>query len=58
MLAISVVLGFIGIHVIPWLIYELFIDGYWKFVCYGIENNLINEDIFSKIEEMKKITII
>ena len=44
------------IHVALWGLYELFFWSYWKFICFGIENELIKEDIFGKIEEMKKIS--
>lgn len=49
------ILVLILIHVAMWGLYELFFWGYWKFICFGIEHELINEDIFGKIEEMKKI---
>lgn len=47
--------GLILFYVVLWFIGELFFRFYWGFVCYGIENGYIKEDIFGKIEEMKKV---
>ena len=45
---------FIVIHLVMWGAYELFFKLYWDFICFGIKNKLIKEDIFAQIDFMNK----
>jgi len=52
---LGVLITFILVHVILWAGYELFFKFYWYIICYGIENKLIDEDIFDTIDKMRKL---
>lgn len=53
---LEVLITFIVVHLLLWGGYELFFKSYWYIVCYGIENNLIEEDIFETIDKIRNIT--
>lgn len=53
-----IVLQLSAFTAVLWGIYELAVHCYWKFLCYGIENKLIEEDIFSRIEEIQKVMVL
>jgi len=53
-----IVLQLSAFTAVLWGIYELAVYGYWKFLCYGIENKIIEEDIFSRIEEIQKVMVL
>lgn len=53
---LGVLITFILVHLILWAGYELFFKFYWYIICYGIENKLIDEDVFTVIEKLRNIT--